>query len=58
MEDWSGEALSRAVKRAVKAYHSPDWKQYVQNGMKYDSSWKKSVEQYRKCYEELVKGRT
>lgn len=55
MEDWSGEALCRAIRRAVEAYHQPVWEQYIRNAMQYDSSWKSSVIQYRKVFEELLK---
>ena len=54
MEEWSGEALARAIKRAITSYHSPGWDNYVQNAMKVDSSWKKSVDKYAKYYEELM----
>lgn len=55
MEEWTGEALTRAIKRAVKAYHSPSWINLMKNGMKYNASWKRSVTKYRKCYENLLK---
>jgi starch synthase len=54
MEEWSGEALYKALERAVKAYHSPLWQYYVINGMEYDSTWKRSVVMYKKYYEELL----
>ncbi len=54
MEDWSGEALSRAMKRAIDAYHSPIWKNYMQNCMSYNSTWERSVSEYRRCYEQLI----
>jgi starch synthase len=57
MEEWSGEALYKAVERAVKAYHSPLWQYYVINGMEYDSTWKRSVVMYKKYYEELLNNR-
>jgi starch synthase len=55
MEDWSGEALCHAIRRAVDTYHQPVWEQYIRNAMQYDSSWKSSVLQYRKAFEELLK---
>lgn len=54
MEDWTAEALSKAIKRAIQAYHSPDWKHYIRNGMNFDSSWKRSIAQYRQYYEKLI----
>jgi starch synthase len=54
MDEWSGEALYRALERAVKAYHSPLWSTYVKNGMEYDSTWKRSVATYKNYYEELL----
>lgn len=54
MEAWSGEALCRAMKRAIEAYHSPSWNYYIKNAMKYDSSWKQSIMEYQKYYEKLL----
>jgi starch synthase len=53
MEEWSGEALYNAVNRAVNAYHTDDWIKMIRNGMKYDSSWKRSVLEYLRQYEEI-----
>jgi starch synthase len=53
MREWSGQALNEALDRALKAYHSPDWVHYIENGMNFDSSWEKSVEQYLLYYDAL-----
>lgn len=55
MEEWSGEALAKAIALAVAAYHTPQWIQLIQNGMRYNSTWKKSVSKYIKQYERLLK---
>lgn len=57
MKEWSGQALNDALDRALETYHSPDWYAIVKNCMKYDSSWKKSVEEYQKYYEILLMDR-
>jgi starch synthase len=54
MEDWSGEALSRAINRAVDAYATPDWSKYIANGMKLDSSWRNRVSEYLTHYEDIL----
>ncbi|HWT76881.1 MAG TPA: glycogen/starch synthase [Mobilitalea sp.] len=54
MEDWSGEALSRAIKRAIDAYHTPGWKQYMMNGMKQDFSWQHSISEYDRYYQKIL----
>jgi starch synthase len=54
MENWSGEALCRAIKRAITEYHTPEWITYMRNGMNYDCSWAHSVSEYQKCYESLL----
>ncbi|MGB4659714.1 MAG: glycogen/starch synthase [Mobilitalea sp.] len=55
MEEWSGEALAKAIERAVKTYQTPVWKKYIKNCMEFDSSWKHSVEEYVIRYEEVLK---
>lgn len=55
MEEWTGEALAKTIKRAIKVYHSREWPNLVQNCMKYNSTWKKSITKYMKYYEELLK---
>jgi starch synthase len=54
MDDWSGEALNRALKRAINAYNSPLWSSYIRNGMAYDSTWKHSVMEYLRYYVEMT----
>jgi starch synthase len=56
MEEWTGEALSFAIGRAVAAYHSPEFTKLVANGMNFDASWKKSISEYRKYYGVLLYG--
>jgi len=53
MEEWSGEALYKAIVRAVNTYHTPLWNTYIENCMKYDSTWKCSVATYKKYYLEM-----
>lgn len=55
MEEWTGEALIRALNRAVKAYDTPEWTQIMKNCMKYRASWDKSVTKYLKYYNKLLK---
>lgn len=55
MEDWSPEALSGAINRAIGVYATTEWRRYIRNAMNYDSSWSRSVEEYRRYYEELLK---
>ncbi len=54
MSEWSGQALNEALNRALTAYHSSDWKFYRKNCMMYDSSWKRSVEEYKKWFTALL----
>lgn len=54
MEEWTGEALMKAIKRAVKAYHTKSWENIVKNGMKYNVTWKKSISKYMKYYDKLL----
>ena len=54
MSEWSGQALNEALNRALTAYHSSDWRYYIKNCMRYDSSWKRSVEEYKKYFNELL----
>lgn len=58
MREWSSDGLVSALQRAVKAYYSPYWEQYVINCMKFDSSWKHSVTEYEKLYWNLINTRT
>lgn len=53
MDEWSGEALTRAMKRAINAYYSSNWIRYMKNGMKYNASWDISVSEYRRYYDKL-----
>ncbi len=54
MKEWSGKALNDALDRALKAYQSPEWFDIVKNCMKYDSSWGKSVKEYKRQYETIL----
>lgn len=54
MEEWSGEALATAIQRAIEVYHTAGWNALVKNGMKFDFSWKRSISEYKKLYEELL----
>ncbi len=54
MENWSGQALAKEMERAVTAYYSPEWRQYIENGMRMDFSWKNSVLEYGKHYRKLL----
>ncbi len=55
MKEWSTEALMEAIQRAVTTYYQKDWHHYITNGMKQDFSWTRSVMQYQKLYEKLLK---
>ena len=55
MEEWSGQALNKALNRALNVYGTPRWKELVRNCMSYDSSWQRSVEIYEVYYKALVK---
>ena len=54
MEEWNEESLIKALHRAIAAYDTPRWKQYQRNCMDYDSSWKRSMEEYLKYYSALL----
>jgi glycogen/starch synthases, ADP-glucose type len=54
MQNWTGKSLTKAVKRAVKAYYTPRWSKLIQNGMNYNSSWERSVSECLKYYELLA----
>lgn len=58
MENWSGEALARAIRRAVTTYHTSSWDHYMKNAMLYDSSWKNSAPNYLKYYDRLISGKS
>lgn len=54
MEEWSEEALSITLKRAITTYHTLDWAQYIKNCMKFDSSWNRSVSEYLLFYKNML----
>jgi starch synthase len=54
MEDWSGEALAAALKSAIGKYGTLEWKNYMINGMNYDSTWKRSVIEYLRLYHQIL----
>ncbi len=54
MQSWTGASLSKAVKRAIKAYGTPRWFKLIQNTMNYNSSWERSVLEYKRYYELLL----
>jgi len=56
MEEWSEESFATALKRAIKTYHTLDWENYIENCMKFDSSWKSSVSEYLALYKKLLMG--
>lgn len=54
MEEWSSDALTKAIYRAIDAYHSPLWKSYVKNCMSLDFSWARSAKEYQKLMEDRL----
>ncbi|MDF2544483.1 MAG: glycogen synthase [Herbinix sp.] len=54
MENWTADALADALDLALETYHSPEWPVLVKNCMTYDSSWGRSVKEYKKLYEEII----
>lgn len=55
-EKYSGSALLKTVKRAVKTFdNKPEWNKIINNGMKCDYSWQKSAEEYLQLYKKLMR---
>ena len=55
-EDYSGLALLKSVKRAIRVFHKKsDWKMIMKNGMKCDYSWQKSADKYLELYKKLLR---
>lgn len=49
--DYSARALAKAIRKAIAIYEKPDLlKQFRQNGMRADFSWKTTVNEYTKVY--------
>lgn len=55
MEEWSDKALAKAIRKAIKIYHTKEWKNLVINGMRQEFTWERSVTVYHKYYEELLR---
>jgi len=53
MEEWSEEALSSTMQRAIGLYGTKTWELYIKNAMNYNSSWNRSVLEYGRFYEKL-----
>jgi len=54
-EEYSSEALSEAVHRALNAFRDqPAWRQLMLNGMGQDFSWRKQVRKYEALYERVL----
>ena len=54
-ENYAGEDLLFAVRRAVEAFHQPKlWKGLVQRGMLQDFSWDASAKKYLEYYQDLA----
>jgi starch synthase len=53
MREWSGQALNEALNRALDSYQTSAWKQYIRNCMTFDSSWKRSINEYKLNYEAM-----
>lgn len=54
LEDWTGTAFKKTIRKAVKAYGSGNWIKMMKNAMNYDSSWQRSVKEYISCYQDLI----
>jgi len=54
--EYTGDALCRALRRAVALYKTPaKWRKLVRNGMRRDSSWAASAREYVKFYRRVMK---
>ena len=54
-EEYSSEALSEAVHRALNAFRDqPAWRKLMLNGMGQDFSWRKQVRKYEALYERVL----
>ena len=54
-DDYSGEALSACVRRAVAVHARPAaWKRIMQAGMQVDLSWRHSAKEYDKLYRSVL----
>lgn len=54
MKEWRAECLAQAMKRAFSMYKTSLWNSMVENGMKSDWSWEKSVQQYIDVYRDVL----
>jgi starch synthase len=54
LEDWNQTALKEALERAIMAYQEENWPVIMKNCMKRDSSWKKSIAEYKKLYNDIL----
>jgi len=57
-DEYSAEALQKAVSRALQAYYNKDrLERMVKNAMQEDFSWEKSADKYKALYERAVRSR-
>ena len=53
-ESYTPRALLDTVRRAVRTYHSPEWRPLMIRGMKQDWSWTRSAREYLDMYEKTL----
>ncbi|HUS59296.1 MAG TPA: glycogen synthase GlgA [Planctomycetota bacterium] len=53
-EEYTPRALLETIRRAVHAYHGPDWHKLTVRGMKQDWSWARSAREYVEMYEKTM----
>jgi starch synthase len=57
MQQTSSEALYDEIIRAINVFQNPEkWELMIKNGMKRNSSWKRSANEYQKLYKLAILG--
>ena len=58
-QEYSGEALLRAIHQALQLYRDPgSWQRLMRNGMSKDFSWRVSAREYIRAYERVRQARS
>lgn len=52
-EKYTAEDFYEAMKRAIAAYHTPEWKNLIERAMRSDFGWKNSAKKYIELYNGL-----
>ncbi|NLC44868.1 MAG: glycosyltransferase [Clostridiales bacterium] len=54
LEEWTDKSLVSALERAINTYNTSTWTSYVNNCMRYNSSWQQRVDDYIFLYRQLM----